>query len=50
MLKILAGFVFGVPVGMMVMALLTAGKTSDLYIENDMLRCEINRIRRGENE
>lgn len=38
MLKILAGFMLGVPVGMMVMALLTAGKVSDLYATIEMFK------------
>ena len=37
MLKILAGFLSGVPIGMIIMSVLTMGKTTDLYTENEIL-------------
>ena len=44
MLKILAGFLLGVPVGMIVMAILTMGKTSDLYSTIEACDIQISRL------
>ena len=43
MLKILVGLMFGVPIGMIIMALLTMASLEDIRAEVDFYKAEVNK-------